>query len=57
MWALRRRQLLQRHFGRVLLGVVDVLPVVPEARGDVLAFDRHGAGPGCAATYDGNGGC
>lgn len=48
--ALRRGQLLQGHFGGVFLGVVDVLPVVPVARGDVLAFDRYRAGPGCTAA-------
>lgn len=51
--ALGRGQLaesLQGALGGVLARVVDVLPVVPEARLDRLRADRHGAGPGCAAA-------
>lgn len=40
----------QRHLGRVLLGVVQVLAVVPEPRREDLSADRHAAGPSCATT-------
>jgi hypothetical protein len=36
---------LQCHFGGVLLGVIDVLPVIPISSRNVLALDGHGAGP------------
>lgn len=48
-----REQVLQRHFGGVFLGVVDVLPVVPVAGGDVGLVYRDGRGPGCAAACEG----
>lgn len=50
----RARLLAQAHerdFGGVFFGVVDVLPVVPVARGDVLALHGDGAGPGSAAAW------
>lgn len=48
--ARRLREPLQRDLGGVLLGVVDVFAVVPEARGVHGAVDGHGAGPGGAAS-------
>jgi hypothetical protein len=48
-----RRQLakeLQRTLRSVFAGVVDVLPVVPEAGVDGLRANGHGAGPGSAAA-------
>lgn len=40
----------QRHLGRILLGVVEILAVVPEPRSEDLSADRHSAGPRCATT-------
>lgn len=45
-----RHQRLQRHLGRVFLGVIHVLPVVPETRSDHLVGDGDGGGPGGAAA-------
>ena len=49
-------ELLQSYFGCVLLGVVDILPVVPEACVDYLvAFDGDGRGPrGASASTIGD---
>lgn len=56
LWAGRRRQLaeqLQGALGGVLARAVDVLPVVPEARVDGLRAHGHDAGPGGAASCEG----
>ena len=47
--------MLKGDLGRVLFGVVHVLPVVPVAGSDVVAGDGDGGRPGCAAAYGGNG--
>ena len=54
LWALRCRESaekLQSALSRILTGVVDVLPVVPEAGVDGLRADGHGAGPCSAAAW------
>lgn len=59
------RELQQRDLGRVLLGVVHVLPVVPEARADGAAGDgdllgERGVslwGGWCGEGEEGGGGC
>ena len=43
-------QTLQRHLGRILLGVIDVLAVVPETGADDLVGDGDGGGPGGATA-------
>jgi hypothetical protein len=35
----------QCHFGSILLGIIDVLPVIPVTSGDVLPLNGDGAGP------------
>lgn len=45
-----RHQRLQRHLGRIFLGVIHVLPVVPETGPDHLVGDGDGGGPGGAAA-------
>ena len=43
-------EVFESYFGGVLFGVIDVLPVVPVARLDVLSLDSYDAGPGCTTT-------
>jgi hypothetical protein len=47
------RELQQRDLGRVLLGVVHVLPVVPEARADGAAGDGDLLGEGGVSFWGG----
>ena len=46
-------QVLQCYFRGIFFGIVDVLPVVPVAGGDVCLVYRDGCRPGCAAAYGG----
>ena len=53
LWALRCRESaekLQSALSSILTGVVDVLPVVPEAGVDRLRAEGDGAGPRGAAA-------
>ena len=54
LWALRCRESaekLQSALSSILTGVVDVLPIIPEAGLDSLLADGDGAGPGSAAAW------
>jgi hypothetical protein len=47
----RTAQVLQCHLGGILLGVVDILPVIPVSSRDVLTLNGHGAGPSGASAF------
>jgi hypothetical protein len=55
--ALRRRawgrpvEMLQCHLCGILLGIVDMLSIVPESSRDVLALNGDRAGPRSASAY------
>jgi len=44
-------QSLESNFCSILSCIVDVLPIVPEARWDQTALNLYGAGPGSSTTW------